>query len=274
MEIKSTLKKSLLRLLKPLVKILLNHGISVNEFMDLVKRSYVEVADQDFQLEGRKQSVSRIAVITGMHRKDVAHYRNKYCNGDSDFPAESETQFHNRAARVISAWNNETEFSDTKGEASQLPIEGENGSFSSLILKHSGSMTVRAMLDEMIRVGAIEFVTPESVKLVQTVYVPKDSDVQRIVYMGDASSDLLSTLAINLEDPDANRLQLSTAFDNLPEECLPELKKFCHQKSTQLLNELEHWLSKQDRDSNPKIKGTGQVRAGLGIYYLEETIHE
>jgi len=270
MEIKSILNQSILRLLKPLVKILLNHGVSVNEFMGLVKRSYVEVADQEFQLEGRKQSVSRIAVITGMHRKDVTHYRNK----NFDALEEPETQFHNRAARVISAWISETEFRDAKGEAEILPIEGEANSFSSLVLKHSGSMTVRAMLDEMIRVGAIEFANSDSVKLVQTVYVPKESDAQRLIYMGDASSDLLNTLSINLEIPEANRLQLSTAFDNLPVECIPELKSICHKKSTQLLNELELWLSKQDRDSNPVITGTGRVRAGLGIYYLEENIDE
>lgn len=270
MEIKSILNKSILRLLKPLVKILLNHGISVNEFMDLVKRTYVEVADQEFQLDGRKQSVSRIAVITGMHRKDVTRYRNK----SFDSPEEAETQFHNRAAQVISAWITQAEFLDVKGEASVLPIEGKANSFSSLVLKHSGSMTVRAMLDEMVRVGAVEFSTSDSVKLVQTVYVPNESDAQRIIYMGDAASDLLNTLSINLEKPEANRLQLSTAFDNLPEECIPELKKICHLKSTQLLNELEHWLSKQDRDSNPSIVGTGRVRAGLGIYYLEETIDE
>jgi hypothetical protein len=274
MEIKSILNQSILRLLKPLVKILLTHGISVNEFMSLVKRSYVEVADQEFKLEGRKQTVSRIAVITGMHRKDVTYYRNKYRNKDFDASQEPETQFHNRAARVISAWITHTEFLDAKGETSILPIEGEKSSFSSLVLKHSGSMTVRAMLDEMIRVGAIEFANSDSVKLIQTIYVPKESDAQRIIYMGDASSDLLNTLSINLETPEANRLQLSTAFDNLPEECLPELKKICHQKSTKLLNELEFWLSKQDRDSNATIVGTGRVRAGLGIYYLEETIDE
>jgi len=270
MEINSILNQSILRLLKPLVKILLNHGISVNEFMGLVKRSYVEVANHEFQLEGRKQSVSRIAVITGMHRKDVTHYRNK----DFDAPEEPETQFHNRAARVISAWITETEFLNAKEEALILPIEGETGSFSSLVLKHSGSMTVRSMLDEMIRVGAIEFASSDTVKLVQTAYVPQESDAQRIIYMGDASSDLLNTLSTNLETPEANWLQLSTSFDNLPEECIPELKKICHKKSTQLLNELELWLSKQDRDSNPAITGTGRVRAGLGIYYLEETIDE
>ena len=135
-------------------------------------------------------------------------------------------------------------------------------------------MTVRAMLDEMLRVGAVQKIDPDSVQLKQTVYVPRESDAQRIVYMGDAGSDLLNTLATNLEFPKANLLQLSTAFDNLPEECIPELKKICQKKSTQLLKELEHWLSKQDRDSNPEVQGSGRVRAGLGIYYLEETIDE
>ena len=121
---------------------------------------------------------------------------------------------------------NYKEFLDESGEPKPLPIEGSKASFSSLITKHSGSMTVRAMLDEMIRVKAVRLDASGRAELINTVYVPEESDPQRLHYMGEASADLLSTISINLEDPTANRLQLTTAFDNLPEECIPEFKRY------------------------------------------------
>lgn len=266
----SILKQAISRMLKPLVRILLQHGMPVNEFMELVKKAYVEVADAEFQLEGRKQSVSRISVLTGMHRKDVTRLRNQ---SDQQIQDDQEP-FHNRAARVMSAWTCESDYVDSAGEPRVLPINGDTPSFSALVMQHSGSMTVRAMLDEMLRVKVVELQPDNMVKLVQRAYVPQNSDSQRLVYMGDAGHDLFNTLAINIDDPAANRLQLTTAFDNLPEECLPELKAFCHQQSIDLLKKLERWLAEHDRDCNPKVRGSGRYRAGLGIYYIEEPVDD
>lgn len=269
MSIQHALKKSSLKLLRPLVKVLINHEVSVNDFMDLVKQTYVEVADSEFQLEGRKQSTSRIAVLTGMHRKDVAHFRKPEHASEQAQVEDANARFHGRAARVINIWNNDPTFQNEKGEAADLPIEGDTASFSTLILKHSGSMTVRAMLDEMIRTGSVSQTEEGLIRLSQKAYVPKNSEVQNMHYLGDASSDILNTIAINLENPKENRLQLSTAFDNLPEECIPDLRVFCQLQSNQVIKNLEQWLNQHDRDCNPKVSGTGRVRAGLGIYYIE-----
>lgn len=45
--------------------------ISHRTFSDLAKRVYVQVAADEFRIHGRKQTVSRIAILTGRTRKDV-----------------------------------------------------------------------------------------------------------------------------------------------------------------------------------------------------------
>ena len=60
------------RLLKPLVRVLLRNGVSYGTFADIAKRQFVEVARNEFSIQGRKQSLSRVSVITGLTRKEVA----------------------------------------------------------------------------------------------------------------------------------------------------------------------------------------------------------
>src|SRR5215510_9788024 len=59
------------RLLKPLVKVLLRNGIPYRAFADIARQVYVEVAEKEFALPGRAQTVSRISTITGLTRKEV-----------------------------------------------------------------------------------------------------------------------------------------------------------------------------------------------------------
>ena len=69
------LSAAALRLLRPLVRILLRGGISYKTFADLVKWVYVDVAMKEFGIAGRKQSISRVSVITGLSRKEVLRVR-------------------------------------------------------------------------------------------------------------------------------------------------------------------------------------------------------
>ncbi len=60
------------RILQPLVRILIRSGISYGEVAELMKTVFVEVAARDFDLPDRKTSLSRIAILTGLTRKEVA----------------------------------------------------------------------------------------------------------------------------------------------------------------------------------------------------------
>ena len=72
MNLRQALNQAVVQLLRPLVKVLLRHGVAYDEFAELARRTYVDVAERDFTLHGRKQTASRISVITGLNRKEVA----------------------------------------------------------------------------------------------------------------------------------------------------------------------------------------------------------
>ncbi|MGB9438845.1 MAG: DUF6502 family protein [Desulfobacterales bacterium] len=260
------LSAAVLRLLRPLVRILLRNGVSYNTFSDFVKWVYVDVASKEFGIEGRKQSTSRVSVITGLSRKEVMRVRKLPKPDDS-----ASTERYNRAARVIAAWRRDRNFLDAEGKPTPLPMAGPNVSFSELVKRFSGDVPVRATLDELIRVGAVERLEDGRVSLLTRTYVPQSSDADKLHILGTDVAHLISTFDHNLKsDPVGPFFQRKVAYDNLPDEILPGFRKHSAKRAQTLLENLDRWLAQHDRDVTPTVKGTGRNNAGIGIYYFEE----
>ena len=71
MMVTDTIYAATLRVLRPLVRLLLRYGVPFGAFSELAKGAYVEIAREEFGIPGRKQSDSRVAVLTGLSRKKV-----------------------------------------------------------------------------------------------------------------------------------------------------------------------------------------------------------
>jgi hypothetical protein len=266
----SALSKATLRLLKPLVRIMVRYGVSFGEFRDLVKQVYVEVAEKDFRIARRKQTISRIAMLTGIQRKEVS----RLLDGAADATDPLDATY-NRGVRVINGWHRDAEFLNKEDEPDALPFDGETGSFSALVKRYSGDLTARAVLDELERVGSLQRDEHDLVHLVSTSgYVPSSDKEAQFNILGLSVSDLLTTLDHNLEHEET-RLQLTTAYDNLPLRAVEEFRHLSSQQSRVLLQQLDEWLAEHDRDTNPDpADEQGRYRAGIGIYYIEEQIED
>ena len=141
------------KLLQPLVRILLRRGISFAELSEVLKSVFVEVADRDFDIPGRRMSQSRVAILTGLSRKEVAKQKAILDSGN----ALSFVSNLNRVLRVLSGWHADPEFTGPYGLPLELPFESAtSASFVDLVRKYSGDMSPRAMLDELLRVGPVE----------------------------------------------------------------------------------------------------------------------
>jgi Family of unknown function (DUF6502) len=257
---------AVLRLLRPLVRILLRDGLSYGTFADLAKWVYVDIADKEFGIKGRKQSISRVSLLTGLSRKEVMRVRQL---SKPDDRASSDR--YNRAARVIAAWRRESDFLDAEGNPATLSMDGPGTTFSTLVKRFSGDVPARAILDELIRVGAVERLEDGSVYLLARAYVPGTGEADKLHILGTDVGHLISTIAHNLK-PDTIRpfFQRKVSYDSLPDEILPEFRELSAKKAQALLEDLDGWLARHDRDVNPKVKGSGRNRAGLGIFYFEE----
>lgn len=253
------------------MRLLLRSGVAYADFSDVARRVFVEVASEDFGLPGRKQSVSRVSVLTGVNRKEVKRLL------DEPEEKEATSKDNNRAARVVSGWMRDVDFNNSKGKPRVLTWgnNSSEGSFEELVKRYSGDMTARSILDELVRVGAVSVDKNKTrVKLLANGYVPSASNEELLRLSGDSINDLLNTIDHNFKvDKETTRLQLRVAYDDVPGNGVELFRKLSNDKSLELLNYLDQFLATQDRSVNPAVKGEGRYRTGLGIYYFEEPLN-
>ena len=261
------------KLLQPLVRILLRNGVPYGVFSDLAKHAYVQVAGKEFDIPKKKQTISRISVITGLSRREVGRVKNLRTHQDADANKKA-----NRAARVIGGWIQDTHFLDSKGKPKVLPVDGPGATFSELVKKFSGNIPVRAILDELLRIGAVEQLADNRLRLLVRAYLPWKDQAGMLKIMGTDVKDLIWTIDHNLRastsKDEVRYFQRKVFYNNLPSEVLPGLRSRTEIKAQNLLEAINKLLSRHDRDTNPNVKGTGRLRAGIGIYYFEEDFED
>jgi hypothetical protein len=257
-------------ILRPLVRILLRGGIPFAVFMDYVKRIYVDVAATEMQVEGRRPSIARTAVITGLTRKEVSRLWNA-----SDDEGAPDVARYNRAARVLTGWVRDKRFADASGAPAALPFSGPTPNLSELVALHSGDMPPRAVLDELIRVGAVEALENNHYRLLARAYIPSLGEEEKIQILGVDVTELLTTIDHNLTCPPQDTFyQRKVSYDNLTADALPAIREEAAIAAQAILERLDTQMAAHDRDANPDVRGSGRAKVSLGIYYFEEHSNE
>ncbi|MEE9318885.1 MAG: DUF6502 family protein [Granulosicoccus sp.] len=259
---RQVLIRAVVTVLKPLIRVLIRNEVSHSDFSELARQAYVDVAYEHFGISGRKTTYSRVSVLTGISRKEVVRL-----NGLRDAQGELTRSAPNRAMRVINGWMSDSEFLNKSGLPRVLPIQGDKGSFSSLVARYSGDLTLGAVLDELERIGATSRRSGDKVRLDSHGYIPQDDEFEKIHVLATCTADLLGTGAHNLEHGDTNpRFQRQLVYSAVTDKTVEEFRIRSEAESTKLLRELNRLLSSSKKKS---IESPGRKRIGLGIYYFE-----
>lgn len=258
------LETAIATLLRPLFRLLLRQSMSFIAFEEIAKRVYVEVAMKDFSIEGKAPSISRAAILSGLTRKEVARLL-----AEPEPGADEAGERYNRAARVLTGWLRDPDFLDRDGEPRALGDDGAHG-FAELVRRHSGDVPVRAVLDELMRVGAVRRGAGGLVELQARAYVPAQSVGDKLAILGTDVADLVATIDHNIRagasDP---RFQRKVMYHRIPASALPALRALSATQAQALLERLDHWLQEHDTGTTGHAPA---ARVGLGIYYFEEAL--
>jgi hypothetical protein len=257
------LDQAVARLLRPLCRLMLRHGMAFGAFMDLAKRTYVDVAMSEFNLPGKKPTISRVAILSGLTRKEVQRLV-----AEQGGEAAEGGERYNRASRVLTGWIRDPEFCSPRGLPRPLEVDGEKG-FAALVHRHSGDMPVRAVLDELVRVGAVQRLDDGRVELLTRAYVPQASATDKLHILGTDVADLIGTIDHNLAHGDTQpRFQRKVMYHGIPAEKAPAFRSLAAAEAQALLERLDRWLAEHDTAA----PGDARMRVGLGIHAIEEAV--
>jgi hypothetical protein len=190
---KETVLHAMYLCMKPLAEIMLTTGIGQKEAIQAMKLAAVDVARSKYGIRSRRTNTSRIAVMTGLTRKDVSRLLVELDKGERGTNAQSAPSL-----RLLERWKSEPEFLDKHGRPADLPFKGEDGSFTSLVRKFGADVPAGAMRTELLRMGCILTLT---------------NDVIRYVGENAVSNRLAETLAVQLEQVAAPMLANIAALD-------------------------------------------------------------
>jgi hypothetical protein len=236
----------------------LRHGIKLKELNECLKRAYVENALTELQEGGHKTTTSRIAIITGVHRKDIE----RILKNTSPQPTRGEL-----LTKVIGMWQSDSRFS-TKDHRPRL-LRGERGTedFYELVRAVARELNPATVLFELERQGIVER-TDFGIKLLRTAYSPP-ADLEHVAgLLGKDYDDITSAVSENLAAADiVPNLHARTEFDKVRPTDLPELRRWLIQEGHALHERVRTKLAALDQDTNPDPKFTGKmVKVMLGTF--------
>ena len=251
--------------MRPVIRLMIRNGEPSDVMEELVRQTYVEVADKEFGLPNRKQSASRISLLTGIHRREVARLRDQLAYNDVP-----EIAGFNRVEAVIAAWIREPDYLTKRGEPRVLRFTGK-GSFSELVERFGRDVTPRVVVDELTRVGTVEYTEKGGVKLLVHGYVPAPSSDEQIAVYGHQAEDFLSTLDINVTalTPEDRMFQRQVTYNRIPEDQVPAFEELSARLGQRVLEQLDAWLKKRAARNGGKT-----VRLGLGVYQILGESHK
>jgi hypothetical protein len=191
--VKTALSLSLLRLLRPLVRIMLREGLTYPHFAAIAQMAFVESAAKDFVEKGMKSSATSVSALTGMTAQEVKAAVIERERFDSSELLEVTNPF----ARVLHGWHNDRDYVGPYGFPVDLPFEGSPLCITNLTARHAAGVSPHAVLIELQRVGAVTEVGFNVWKPLKQEYIDPSLSPENLGRMASLVESLLSTLENN-----------------------------------------------------------------------------
>jgi len=265
-EVKDHLRRALSLMFKPLVRLLIAQGVTHAEFSETAKEVYVETALRHFETDG-KVNKSRIAILTGLTRKEVKNVVDRALTNDY------REKTYSRPARVLTGWYSDPAFQGPYGIPLELPYESsddEMPSFTELVRRYSGDMAPRQMLNQLVESGSVVEIDGRY-KAVNRAYTHSQLSQSSIRRLGDVGYRVFSTAAKNIDredDTDRHFDRMVYADDGCTDEVLRLFDEYVRKHGQSFLEDLDVWFS-----SRRELNKSGDERKETGLYmvhYVED----
>ena len=266
-ESQTRLLRSVYACLRPLARLLLRSGVTYRTFGEIAKLAFVDEAFLERDTRGRLTNTSRVAVRTGLSRKEVRKVFDR-ASAAADGQAVRMDHF-GPPARVLDIWHSDSRFVDETGAAKVLPFDGDEVSFSNVVRIAGGDVPPGAVRAELIRASAIVELPDGSLRAMKRYFVPGDFDEKAITILSGILFPMISGVEHNSNPNRTTPGFLQRfAFTNLPSECRDEFRIWSREKATGFL-ELVNCHLNSATSSRDGAASNDDVISGMGVFFYE-----
>jgi hypothetical protein len=263
-KVKDYLLDAIRIMMKPLVRLMIAQGVTHSEFSDALKEVYVDVSLRHFGDEN-KINRSRVAILTGLTRKEVSNTMNRALEVGTG------GRVFSRPERVLSGWYSDPKYQGPYGIPMELPYEATGGApnFVDLVKAYSGDMSPKAMLAELVRGGSVEEKADGLIKVVRRDFEPGALSRELIVRFGEIGHKFFSTAAANIEKKEQGGGyfdRLVYAENGCTDETIERFDKYVKEVGQAFLENLDNWIAVNDKQGRG---GDEEERKETGVYIVQ-----
>lgn len=250
------------RVLRPLIRILVRSGVRYDEFLELVRGVYVETAVRDGLGDGGKPTRTKISISTGVPRRDV----DRFIDNDGALPVAPKS-LTATLSEILNKWHTDPHFVGPYGIPLELEVKGQKSrSFGELVAAVDPQAPVREVLEELIRLRTVVWSGDTHVRTVSRAFIPvEEMSAAQLEFFGNALTRLANTLQFNMDRKNTEKqLERSVISGRgMPRSVVPVFQKLAREKVTELLVELDNWLSPYSADRQPENEFE---KVGLAVF--------
>lgn len=256
--------------LLPIARLLLRSGITYRQFDSVAKRAFVSEALAETDHRGRRTNTSRIAVKTGLSRKDVRRIRDVIAEV-ANVGAGISTDHSGPPARVLHAWHVDSRFQNDLGQPRNLLFQDDENGFSALVRAVAGDVPAGAVRAELRRAGAISELEDGSLQVIKRYYVPGDVGEKAITVISGMLFPMAAGIAHN-----ADPIRTSDGFiqrfafsDSLDPQARLEFRRWSRSQATRFIESMDDWLAQHEVAARSEPHSAENLTAGIGVFYYE-----
>jgi Family of unknown function (DUF6502) len=259
-----------LTLLKPLVRLLLVHGVTYPRFAAALKRVFYDVAIEELSSKGSKNTDSAISLLTGLQRRDTRLLGSKDAK---ELPAKS--QRPSVAQQVVLRWASLPGYLDPDDQPRRLLINSnadDVATFTTLAQSVSKDVHAASVLEDLIRLGLVRLTEDGYVERVAESGVPENFEELLKLIVGSTGDHLAAAVA-NVLGEKSKFLEYSLFSDELRPESVEELHALARTQSQQLFKKARNAaIDKTDRDRMKGFVDVPEMRMRMGVYFYAEPL--
>ncbi|MEO1539319.1 MAG: DUF6502 family protein [Pseudomonadota bacterium] len=231
--------------LKPLVRMALGRGLLFQEVSEIVRRCFVEVAEEELTGRGEKRTLSRLSLITGLQRRDLRALQ--------DTPPPK-TSPGSRAALALALWPG-------------APDPLSRPDFEAFATSLGKDVHPRTLLDELVSRDVVS-IDGDTIHPLTRTMIPTD-DPNQLDWYARNLADHGEAATANLLNSTPQHLDRALYFNRLSRGDVAALKALTTAEGMALLNALRARAADAQDATNPDA--LHRVRAGIYFYSTEET---